>query len=375
MTASDDQIRRDFERAVGHHRAKQFSEAGALYERILESRPHNAAVLNLLGVIRCQRGDFAGGISLLEQSIGIEKARETYRNLGLALQIDGRLGDAVAAYRGACGLDPQNPEARLELGNILLQAGCPLEALMELRAAIDIRPNLAEAHAALGDTLRTLGRQEEAQAAYGVALAFNAHLADAHLGLAALLLQCHRLEEALAAYLIGLKLKPDAPEASAQLGGLLQELGRPEQAREAFRQAFKHEPASFAARWHLCACHLRPLYPSQEEIDISRAGYERDLHALSQYFTPDKKDELRAAADSLRRQLPFYLPYQGRCDLDLQRKDLRRNRLSRHADPPSWFRDAASNAILETRETNPRRNSLQLFHSALGLETPDQRLG
>jgi tetratricopeptide (TPR) repeat protein len=205
MTASDDQIRRDFERAVDHHRGKQFSEAEALYERILESRPRNGAVLNLLGVIRCQRGDFAGGISLLEQSIGIEKVRETYRNLGLALQIEGRLDDAVAAYRNACGLEPQNPEPRLELGSILLQAGRPLEALTELRAAIDIRSNLAEAHAALGETLRTLGRQEEAQAAYGVALAFKADLADAHLGIAALL-----LEEALAAYLIGLKLKPDA---------------------------------------------------------------------------------------------------------------------------------------------------------------------
>jgi protein O-GlcNAc transferase len=319
MTVGDDQIRRDFERAVGHHRTKQFSEAEALYERILKSQPRNGAVLNLLGVIRCQRGDFAGGISLLEQSIGIEKVRGTYRNLGLALQIEGRLDDAAAAYRSACGLEPQNPEARLDLGNALLQTGRPLEALMELRAAIDIRPNLAEAHSALGDVLRTLGRQEEAQAAYGVALTFRADFAEAHLGLAALLLQRHRLEEALAAYLVGVKLKPDASEAFAELGRLLQELGRRDEARGAFRQAYKHEPNSFAARWHLCTCNLQVLYDSEEEIEISRAGYERDLHALARDFILDKKDEARTAADSLCRQLPFYLPYQGRCDRDLQR--------------------------------------------------------
>jgi hypothetical protein len=74
-----------------------------------------------------QRGDCAGGISLLERSIGIEKARGTYRNLGLALQIEGRLDDAVAAYRSACDIEPQNPEARLELGSMLLQAGRPVE--------------------------------------------------------------------------------------------------------------------------------------------------------------------------------------------------------------------------------------------------------
>jgi Flp pilus assembly protein TadD len=135
MTASDEQIRSDLEHAVGHHQARQFSEAEALYEKILKSRPRNSAVLNLLGVVRCQRGDCAGGISLLERSIGIEKARGTYRNLGLALQIEGRLDDAVAAYRSACDLEPQNPEARLELGSMLLQAGRPVEALAELRAA------------------------------------------------------------------------------------------------------------------------------------------------------------------------------------------------------------------------------------------------
>jgi Tfp pilus assembly protein PilF len=144
MTASDEQIRRDFERAVGHHQARQFSEAEALYEKILKSRPRNSAVLNLLGVIRCQRGDCAGGISLLERSIGIEKARGTYRNLGLALQIEGRLDDAVAAYRGACDLEPQNPEARLELGSMLLQAGRPVEALVELRETVDSKYPPAE---------------------------------------------------------------------------------------------------------------------------------------------------------------------------------------------------------------------------------------
>ena len=318
MTASDEQIRRDLEHAVGHHQARQFSEAEALYEKILKSRPRNSAVLNLLGVIRCQRGDCAGGISLLERSIGIEKARGTYRNLGLALQIEGRLDDAVAAYRSACDLEPQNPEARLELGSMLLQAGRPVEALAELRAAVDMRPNFAEAHNALGDTLRTLGRQEEAQAAYCVALDFKANLADAHLGLAAILHQRRRLEEALAAYLSGLKLKPNSSEAFADLGGLLQELGRPEEARDAFHQAYKKEPSSFAARWHLCACHLRPLYHSEEEIDVARADYGHDLHAL-QYCNLDKPGELRAAANSLCRQLPFYLPYQGLCDRDLQR--------------------------------------------------------
>jgi protein O-GlcNAc transferase len=99
----------------------------------------------------------------------------------------------------------------------------------------------------------------------------------------------------------------------------MSELGRRDEARGAFRQAYKHEPNSFSARWHLCTCNLQVLYDSEEEIEISLAGYERDLHALARDFILDKKDEARTAADSLCRQLPFYLPYQGRCDRDLQR--------------------------------------------------------
>src|SRR5262245_17909963 len=123
----------DFERAVQLHREQQFWEAQALYEKILQDEPRNAAVLNLLGVVRCQKGDFRVGISLLERSIEIDKSRAAYRNLGLVCQIEERFADAVVAYRSARDLEPQNPEAHLELGNALQAAGRWLEALVELR--------------------------------------------------------------------------------------------------------------------------------------------------------------------------------------------------------------------------------------------------
>jgi predicted O-linked N-acetylglucosamine transferase (SPINDLY family) len=314
----DDSVQGDFERAVRLHQAQQLSQAEALYERILTVQPGNAAVLNLLGVIRCQKGDFARGIALLQASIGIERTRATYRNLGLAFEIQGKLADAVAAYRSACDLEPQNSDAHLELGNVLQAAGCHAEALAELRAVIDIRPGLAGAHNSLGNVLFGLGRQEEAQAAYGVAIDLDPDLAQAHLGLARVLHQRRRLDDALAAYSAGLELQPDVPSALAELGGLLQELGRPSEARAAFRKAYAREPHSFAAQWNLCTCSLQPLYRSEEDIDAARADYGRDLHALAQRHDLTTEETLRGAADALGRRLPFYLTAQGRCDRDLQ---------------------------------------------------------
>jgi predicted O-linked N-acetylglucosamine transferase (SPINDLY family) len=322
MTATNDQTsaqkRSEFERAVRHHQAEEFSAAEALYEKILALEPRNGAVLNLCGVVRCQRGDIAGGIALLERSIASEKTRGAYRNLGLALQIDGRLDDAVAAYRSARDLEPQNPQARLELGDVLRAAGRAAEALTELRAAIDITPGFAEAHHALGGVLSELGREAEAQAAYGVALDLKPDFAQAQLNLATLLHQRRRLEAAHDAYAAGLALEPDAPNAWAEFGGLLQELARPDEARDAFRKAYAPAPETFAARWNLATCHLQPLYRSEEEIDAARAGYDRDLHALAGACDLGSAEALRAAADALARRLPFYLPAQGGCDRDLQ---------------------------------------------------------
>src|SRR5262249_1207893 len=159
--------------------------------------------------------------------------------------------------------------------------------------------------------LHALGRHEEAQATFTVAVDFKPDLAEAHLGLATVLQRRGRLDAALDAYSTGLELAPNSPGPWAELGGLLQHLARPADARDAFGKAHAQSPHSFAARWHLCTCHLAPLHRSQAELDAARAGYARDLDALAQIPTPDSEDEVRTAADALAQRLPFYLAAQG----------------------------------------------------------------
>ncbi|MEG3961743.1 tetratricopeptide repeat protein, partial [Microcoleus sp. S36b_A2] len=98
---------------------------------------------------------------------------EAHRNLGLALQQQGRLDEAIAAYRPAIQINPNDAEAHRNLGLALQQQGRLDEAIAAYRQAIKIDTNYAEAYKNLGWILQEQGRLEEASAAYRQAIQLN----------------------------------------------------------------------------------------------------------------------------------------------------------------------------------------------------------
>ncbi len=69
--------------------------------------------------------------------------------------------------------NPQNPEARYELGSIYYVRGRLEEAVKELREAVRLAPELDHAHYLLGLAYRQLGRVEEARQAFQNAAAHS----------------------------------------------------------------------------------------------------------------------------------------------------------------------------------------------------------
>ena len=78
---------------------------------------------------------------------------EAHNNLGLVLQSQGHIDEAIAAYRQAIGLKPDYPEAHLVLGNALKDSGQLDEAIASYRQAMRLKPDFAEAHDNLVFTL------------------------------------------------------------------------------------------------------------------------------------------------------------------------------------------------------------------------------
>jgi hypothetical protein len=107
----------------------------------------------------------------------------------------GRVIEAIAAYRRAVALNPDMPEAWLNLGNALKEGGQLDEAVAAYRRAVAVKPGYALGHSNLGYLLREKGRLDEAVAACRQAIEIDPEHSGAHSNLAlALLVQGHFAE-------------------------------------------------------------------------------------------------------------------------------------------------------------------------------------
>ena len=90
------------------------------------------------------------------------------------------------AYRRTLELDPSHPDAHVNLGRLLHEAGQPGAAEEHYRLALAARPGDPTATFNLGVSLEDLGRDQEAIRAYQNAIDFDPRCVDAYYNLARL---------------------------------------------------------------------------------------------------------------------------------------------------------------------------------------------
>ncbi len=89
-----------------------------------------------------------------------------YHNLGAALKNQGKLDEAIAAYRAAIEINPTYLFVYNDLGLLLHDRGKLDEAIAAHRTAIELDLQYALGHNNLGDELKKQGKLDEAIAAY-----------------------------------------------------------------------------------------------------------------------------------------------------------------------------------------------------------------
>ncbi|HKQ59793.1 MAG TPA: tetratricopeptide repeat protein [Candidatus Polarisedimenticolaceae bacterium] len=162
-----------------------------------------------------------------------------HANLGLALQLQGKLDEAIGHYRRTIALKPQYADAHYRLALALQAQGKLDEAIPEYRQALELKPYAADAHYNLGLALHDRGRLEEAVAEYRRALEIVPGDADARLNLANALLQQQHHDEAAAEYRRVLDAKPASIDALAGLSLALEKLGQRDEATELLERALR----------------------------------------------------------------------------------------------------------------------------------------
>jgi tetratricopeptide (TPR) repeat protein len=98
----------------------------------------------------------------------------------LALHRAGRLGEAEILYKQILAVDARHVQVLTNLGTIHLQRGHREEGMRLIGLSLEINPNQPHAHNNLGNVLRGIKRLDEALASYDRAIALKPDAAEAH---------------------------------------------------------------------------------------------------------------------------------------------------------------------------------------------------
>jgi len=329
----------------------RYAEAVALLEAALQQVPGNPEAHYNLGLALLKLDRPGNAIARFEQAIRLDPARaEAHNNLGCALVSLNRHKEALAPFQRAVELKPDHVDAMANLASAFQVLDLHKEAASWFERALARMPDHVGAQLGLAAILREHGALDGARTLYERILTRHPEHVTAIVSLANLLVEQNRHAEAAERYRQALALEPDIASARQNLGTILAEQGRLgeaahqyeravaidpafatahlnlgatfaqqgkfEPALAEYRRALAVNPKLAAARFAVCVGQLPVLYRDEAQIDRQRAAYRHELERLSAEIATEKvTDDLAEAVSS---NLPFYLPYQGRNDRELQ---------------------------------------------------------
>jgi predicted O-linked N-acetylglucosamine transferase (SPINDLY family) len=336
--------------AMAHHRAGRLVEAERLYRLACDDNPKNARAFHLWGVVTHQLGR-PDAASLVAQAVALDPDfAEAHNDRGVILAADGSLTEAVASFERAVRLNAGYHEARNNLARGLRSLGRFDEALVQFKQVLKGAPASPTAHFNLASVLELSGRKPDAERHFRSAISLRPDFVDAHIHLALLLQDLNRLPEALVHAERAVALRPDSAGARNNLGNILRTVGRRDEAIAQYEAAIGTDPSSFMAHYNcgvalrgeariaearrhfaqalalkpdfleaelaLCMAELPALYNDEREIAERRDAYAGRLAKLG--ADVGSAVAPAALAETIGSHQPFYLPYQGRNDRELQ---------------------------------------------------------
>jgi len=253
----------------------------------LERRPARGAGLVLvaiaivvLGLLTLQRNkDYHSGMTIWQKTLDIvpDNARAHY-NLGLVIQKQGRLDEAISRYRQAIKLKPDHVQAYNNLGLALSSQGRFDEAAGQFNRALQLSPDFSDAYYNLAIALKSQGKLDDAITNYRLAIQFNPDYAEAHHNLGNVLEIQGKPDEAAAHYRQAIRIKPDDAKAHNNLGIILKTQGKLDEAISHYCQALQSDP-NYAE-----ACNnLGNVLILQNKLDEAAGYYRRALTIKPDY--------------------------------------------------------------------------------------------
>ncbi len=167
---------------------------------------------------------------------------------------------SIDLYEHALTVDPQNHLAHLGMGNALLEAGRPADAVKEYATALRLNPtkgelDLPEAHFNMGVALIRLRRFREAASKLSYVVRYLPEKADAQNSLGIALGSLGRTDDAIVHFRKAVQADPSHVNALFNLGCAYGQKGQYEKAAEQFEAVLRIEPVHEDARRNLAAAN------------------------------------------------------------------------------------------------------------------------
>ena len=201
--------------AIKAHQAGRLAAAREGYEAVLALRPADPDALHFSGVLRHNRGDSVAGVASIRRSLqAAPNNSNAWMNLGNILLEQDKSQEAKAAYERAAALAPDLPDAWYNLGICLRNVDDAAAAIRALDRAIGLRGAHAPSHYQRGIAQRDADHLDAAESDFRCALALKPDYVEAYESLGVLLYRQDRIADAAKVYRAWAQIDPSSSTAA-----------------------------------------------------------------------------------------------------------------------------------------------------------------
>ena len=234
--------------ALSWRQCRDYRDIETLWRTTIARNPDCWMAYSNLGSFLSAHGDTNEAIADFRKALEIwPNQSKDHNNLGKALVQKGRIAEAMDHFQTALRVSPDDPDTESNIGAASLQQGDADEAISHLRRAVEKWPRHAQGHINLGNALLQNREIDAAIAEYEKTLALPFDHAESHYSIGTALRQKGDVEEAIVHYRKALELRPDYANAHNNLANALRQQGRTAEAVHEYEAALKSEPDSILA--------------------------------------------------------------------------------------------------------------------------------
>ncbi|OUL35186.1 hypothetical protein BV372_11700 [Nostoc sp. T09] len=303
-----------FQQGNAVQEAGKYSEAEAIWHRVLRIDPNNFVAYYNLGCALYKQKKLEQAIAAYEKAIQLNpKNADAYVGMADALFSQKKLEQAIAAYKKAIQLNPKNADVYLALGVVLYEQNKPEQAIAAYEKAIQINPEKADSYVFVLILLYGQKNPELLIAIYEKAIQLNPKKADTYIGMVILLYgqknpelliaicekviqlnpknanaylvmgaalyEHKKLEVAIAAYEKAIQLNPKDTNTYAFFGAILYGQKKPEEAIAAMQKLIQLNPNGSVAY-----AFLGIMLHQQKKVELAIANYRQALNLPNYKF-------------------------------------------------------------------------------------------